>query len=129
MSEEEKNAINFLQKLEFDEYEWWYFGEEYKTVEETEKAFEKAQKIIIDLIEKQQKLIEECESGDVFTENQMRYLEKYIEDNYIRKAKIKDKIKELEILLNNTETATTGQEIFYKISLLKELLEEGDKDV
>ena len=58
MNEEEKNAIKFLQKLEFDEYEWWYSGEEYETREEIEKAFEKAQEIIINLIDKQQKEIE-----------------------------------------------------------------------
>lgn len=74
-------------------------------------------KDILNLIERQQKLIEECDSGDVITENQMRY----IEDNYIRKDKIREKIKDLKNNLKSKEEQNEYFETLAKIEILEEI--------
>lgn len=120
MTEEEKNAINFLQKLEFDEYEWWYFGEEYETREETEKAFEKAQKIIINLIDKQQKEIEYYKDELEKESSIWTKIEKG--NDYISKDKIREKIKDLKNNLKSKEEQNEYFETLAKIEILEELL-------
>lgn len=131
MNEEEKNAINFFKKLEFDEYEWWYDGEEYETREETEIVFEKAQKTILNLIDKQQEEIEELKRDyEIITDDMKNHNVVYtdmpeFEERYISKDKIRDKIEQLE---KEKDLYFEKQIIQGKINLLKELLGEKNNE-
>lgn len=59
---------------------------------------------LLDLLEKQQKQLEEYKSGELFTAKQMHY----IEDNYIDKVQIKTLIKELEKVPQNQYIHISG---------------------
>lgn len=111
MSEEEKKAIDLLKEYEEDEL--------------FRITIREALQTILNLIEKQEKQIEEYKSGEVFTAKQMHY----IDDNYIDKDKIRDKIKELEEYQKqhkeeNWADIPIEDYDFDKINLLKELLED-----
>lgn len=132
MSEEEKKARDYFENIEFDEYEWWHLtGDGY--ADHNENEFEKAQLLILKLIEKQQKEIEDLEiktkavtayhCDDLPTDVKMIILskndfERNINNDYICKDKIREKIKELE------KEGFKSIAISEKINVLKELLEE-----
>ena len=121
-------------------------SDEEKTIENLRKnkgvSFAEAG-IILNLIEKQQKEIEELQkhkeheqeyqNGEVFSAKQIYY----IEENYIDKDKIREKIKEYETIINQNKLMSIkvrqhgfAQEniiqniISAKIEILKELLKE-----
>ena len=115
LSKEEKEAIEYFKSnLERTKEmgKRWGFQEEIKNNE-----------IILNLIEKQQKEIEELKQNrDEYKEEYKKLLNARYYD-YISKDKIREKIEELESLSKNI---TMQPSIYnYEIDLLKELLEEN----
>lgn len=112
MTNEEKKAIEILKDREYD------FDELYSTFRQSFiKPYDKSIGIILELIEKQSKEIEE------FKKYKEGYkLLSYSLDNYTSKDKIKAKIEVLEKL---QKEFPNNDEIRIKIIAYKELLENG----
>lgn len=108
MNEEEKKAIEILDTFELRR----------KTINYKNISLEDVQsvKIVLKLIEKQQKEIE------VLREENFDAV--YIKAVADFKDKIREKIKELEQIQNTALTETTIEIMDYKITILKQLLEE-----
>ena len=121
MSEEENKAIVLLTELrgvyEATAEDYNFRGTLSIHVDEDDSD---AIKTILELVEKQQKELEDYKSGYFFTAKQMHY----IDEDYISKDKIIDKIKEIgsetQYLLN--DKGETKQN--YAIRKFYELLEE-----
>ena len=116
MNEEEKKAINELKEYT-DSYVWvknHFENLDKKDYMEKHPIME-AIIIILSLVEKQKEELEDYKSGYFFTAKQMHF----IDEDYIAKDKIKDKIKEIE-----KWDKELGLHTNYAISVLKELLEE-----
>jgi len=70
-----------------------------------------------------QELIERIEELEKEIEELKETVE-FVNSHYISKDKIKEKIKELEQIQNTALTGTTIEIMDYKITILKQLLEE-----
>ncbi len=83
-------------------------------------------RIILNLIEKQQKEIEELKHKyDKLLSDINKCIGKAIVDtNYVSKDKIRNKIKELDEAYDNVETDELGNKNFYCYDFIKELLNE-----
>lgn len=116
MTEEEKKAIKGL--------EWSQKQMRLGNLPDYDQGHYADIRVVLNLIEKQQKLIEECDSGEVITENQMRW----VEDNFISKDKIREKIEELDsIYQQEIKQQYNGRyylQLSYAIQELKSLLKE-----
>ena len=143
MNEEEKKAIDYFENIEFNEYEWWHLtGDGY--VDHDENELKKAQLLILKLIEEQQKEIEDLEiktkvvtayhCDNLPTDVKMIILsktdfERNINNDYICKDKIREKIKELE---DNMILFTNDKEKFnrykYARNTLETLLKENNNE-
>ena len=126
MSEEERNkAYQFLQELDKNGYKYTANGREIYIVENVFNKIDQLQKEIEEL-KKHKEHEEEYINGEVFSAKQMHY----IDEHYIDKDKIRDKIKELEEdrekVRNIYEPSDDDGEFIqtYQILVLKELLEE-----
>lgn len=123
-----------------------YSDEEIDVIKYRNEQFE----ILLNLIEKQQKEIDLCEETEIALNNRIMDLEeinkehqklngelrdeikrqgntreieeKYIEENFISKDEIREKIKDLE--RKSFENEINYSEYYYKTEILKELLEE-----
>ena len=129
MSDEEKKAIEKLSSKQ-NETTWVDTIRQIKREEINDAVITRQKYIttILNLIEKQQKEIEklkqEMEERLIGREEITKYEMGYeIENNYISKDKIRDKIKELENK-KNCGNSIVFWEISSQIDLLKELLEE-----
>lgn len=100
MSEEEKKAIEVMKSIEFDIYEWWYDGKRIDIKIDSDIA-NKSLQIILNLIEKQNKKIEELKVYDNI--EYQKYLYGNIEENYIPKSVIRKKIESLKEQLKNAK--------------------------
>lgn len=122
MTKEEKKAMNNFKEIieNLDEDEQFVYREEIQDY-----------KILLNLIEKQQEEIEELKKhkkheqeyidSKVFSAKQLHY----IEDNYISKYKIREKIKQYEEYLEIEDWGEKTRLGFNnRIRVLKELLEE-----
>ena len=103
-------------------------SDEEKTIENLRKnkgvSFAEAD-IILNLIEKQQKEIEELKEKNASLQKEIKLMKSInINDNYISKEKINDKIIELEKKRVLPEYNEQNMKISYKIEGLLELLEE-----
>ena len=115
LSEEEKKAIDFLKEivLEFEKC-----NSEYVIDKDDKYGFLNSFKVIINVIEKQQKEIERIKSLDIY-----KLTEEWETGQLIHKDKIRAKIEDLESLSKNI---TMQPSVYnYEIDLLKELLEEN----
>ena len=104
MSEEEKKAIEYLKnRLEI-------------LHNNTQWATENNIKVVLNLIEKQQKEIEELKEKNASLQKEIKLMKSInINDNYISKDKVKNKIKELENLYKDK---------YFHIDYVKEILEK-----
>lgn len=125
----DEEIIDILNRFHIQEYEWFIDDKKddsfCSSSEEDSIKIEKAIFTLLERYKKQQKQIEEYKSGEVFTAKQMHY----IDDNYIDKDYIREKIKELEwygdyIKFRFVYTDYEKQANKVKIETLKELLEE-----
>lgn len=115
MGEEEMKAVDYWKN--YMEILHW----------NTQLASEHYMKVLLDLIEKQSKEIEELKEKN-------EYLPNWVSKKYVSKAKIKEKIEEVEIELENYAAdkinVFSGQtymekfKLLGKLYILKELLEE-----
>ena len=120
LSEEEKKAIELLRNKNTEYY--------YRFIDVRD-----AVSTLLNLIDKQQKEIEELKQNrDEYKEEYKKLLNARYYD-YISKDKIKEKINELETLYNcNLDTALTSYEMFHFVrsyvdkvkNILNELLED-----
>ena len=107
MSEEEKKAIEIVKGItEDDLLNYWYGPEEPYNAIQT----------VLNLLDKQQKEIEVLREENFDTV--------YMKAVADFKDKIREKIKELEQIQNTALTGTTIEIMDYKITILKQLLEE-----
>ena len=95
MSEEEKKAIEVMKSIEFDIYEWWYDGKRIDIEIDSDIA-NKSLQTILNLIEKQNKKIEELERDNKIRNDIGCGLMKELLVNYIPKSVIREKIEELK---------------------------------
>ena len=109
MSEEEKKAIERI-KQEIDRY---------KAIETPKEVYITDIKILLSLIKKQQKEIEDLKDKNTSLQKEVKLMKSInINDNYISKDKIREKIKELEDLQENQYI-----HLEYTKKILLELLE------
>lgn len=112
MSEEEKQAYDNLIMLR------------YFTMEKEDKD---SIGIIIKFIEKQQKEIEDLKDVQQQICNEELLTQEYVQNNYIRKDKIREKMKHYQELYkedNSPNDFLIGQNLLSKLSALQELLGE-----
>lgn len=127
MNKEEQEALEIIKGLEFYDYEWYVHtdkieGHADEVVGEVEKAIE----TIVNLIDKQQKLIEELrETCNKY--NDMRHFE-LVAHKYVSKDKIKEKIDELGKEYNNLFTEALSLDTMninsHRYDAMKTVLEE-----
>ena len=110
LSDEEKKAIEYIKNCLDNEYD-------FKNA--TRQKDKKAYNIILNLIEKQQKEIEELKKYE-----EGYKLLSYSLDNYISKDKIKAKIEELEKLDFGTDLVSQFTANLTTITILQSLLEK-----
>ena len=98
MNEEEKQALEIIKGLGFEDYDWWVQSDYVKGhADEVVSIVENALNTIIELIEKQQKEIEELKSRKYILNAKTQEIKEIpISDDYVSKDKIIEKIKKLE---------------------------------
>lgn len=108
MTDKEKKAIKVLKSsmFEYEEFDTSVF-----------EYFDENHKIVLNLIENQQKEIEELKED---IEN-WKFTKEYVDNEYIHKQKIKDKIEELKKCLPDP---LCEENVQWRIRELQELLEE-----
>lgn len=148
MSEEEKKAIDNFKRLDFFEYDWEIRDDDFETRDEMLAHAEKMQKIILNLIDKQQNEIEEKSTILLAGAEKVKQLEKEIKELKEKIVDLKTKLaiekidnkynqeerdeetipryKIIDILnyLNDTELNNYEIVIAFK-KMMKELLEEA----
>lgn len=126
MTDEEKKAIEILKDREHD------FDELYCTFRQSFiKPYDKSIGIILELIEKQQKEIERLKDklNKIYNEidNKNSQLVKALNYKLFIEDKIKAKIEESELLIDNSQGCMSNEDLykeFGKIEFGKSLLEE-----
>ena len=147
MSEEEKKAIDNFKKLDFFEYDWQFRDDDFETREDMLSYAEKMQEIILNIVNKQQKEIEEKNvainkmSKDIsrqlkeieklnFENHMLKKWNKKLDKDCISKDKIIEKIEhynnELEHIKNGEEFENEKPMYYWGKVALEDLLEEDN---
>ena len=133
MTDEEKKAIEYIKKCLDDEYD-------FKNA--TRQKDKKVHNIILNLIEKQSKEIEELKENNKNLEDELnKYIVKLSDEQYRRlvdiirdeinklwKDKIKAEIEESELLIDNSQGCMSDEDLYKeygKIEFGQSLLEKG----
>lgn len=118
LSDEEKKAIEILG--EFKKNGFHLLNLKYESRVSTTKHIENSIEIILELIEKQSKEIEELKNGQIDFWISDKEIEERIRNKFVGKNKIKAKIEEINKEMLNEEKSL---ELFYRKKYCKEVLQ------